>query len=148
MDLYLILLSLHLLSVIAWFAGIMYLPRLFVYHADAKPGGELSETLKVMERRLLRGIMNPAMAATWGFGVALAANGGPAVWGAAWFHIKIVLVLGVTAAHMYLARLRKRFAADSNIRSARFFRILNEAPFVLLIGIVFLVILKPFATGL
>ena len=146
MNLYLVLLAFHILSVIAWMAGIMYLPRLFVYHADAPAGGELSETLKVMERRLLRGVMNPAMTATWGFGIALAANGGPAVWGSFWFQIKILFVLGVTAMHMYYARARKRFAIDANARSAKHFRLLNEIPFAFLIGIVFLVILKPFAS--
>lgn len=134
----------HIVSVVAWMAGLLYLPRLFVYHADAPPGSELSETFKVMERRLLRGIMNPAMAATYVFGFLLAAVSGMVVWGAGWFHIKLVLVAALTLAHHRLARWRKEFAADANRRPARFYRLVNEVPTVLLIGIVIMVVVRPF----
>ena len=148
MNWYLVLVALHLLSVIAWMAGMMYLPRLFVYHVGAAPGGELSETLKVMERRLLRGIMNPAMISTWIFGVSLALYGGPAIWMSGWFHLKVLFVLGISGMHGYYARVRKDFALDRNARSDKHFRVLNELPFLFLIAIVFLVLLKPFSRGL
>jgi putative membrane protein len=141
-DLYGWLKALHIISVIAWMAGMLYLPRLFVYHAAAKPGGELSETLKVMERRLLRAIVNPAMLATWGFGIALAATQG--LWGAPWLHAKLLLVLLLSGLHGLLARWRRDFEQDANRRSQRFYRLANEVPTILLIGIVLLVVLKPF----
>jgi putative membrane protein len=134
--------ALHIISVIAWMAGMLYLPRLFVYHAAAKPGSELSETLKVMERRLLRGIINPAMIAAWAFGIALAATQG--FWSAPWLQAKLLLVLLLTALHGFLARWRRDFERDANRRSQRFYRFVNEVPTLLLIGIVLLVVLKPF----
>jgi putative membrane protein len=130
----------HVIAVIAWMAGLLYLPRLFVYHADAKPGSELSETLKVMERRLLRGIMNPAFVAVWVLGLSLATLH----WHEPWLHAKFALVLVLSGLHHLFALWRKDFAADRNTRPARFYRIANEVPTLILIGIVILVIVKPF----
>jgi protoporphyrinogen IX oxidase len=134
--------SLHVIAVIAWFAGLFYLPRLFVYHAGAAPGSELSKTLKVMERRLLRLIMNPAMIVVWVTGPWLAWWQG--VYTDGWFVAKFTLVVLLTGFHHALALWRKAFAGDRNTRSERFYRIANEVPTVLLIGIVILVIVKPF----
>ena len=134
--------SLHVIAVIAWFAGLFYLPRLFVYHAGAAPGSELSETLKVMERRLLRLIMNPAMIVVWVTGPWLAWWQG--VYTDGWFVAKFTLVVLLTGFHHALALWRKAFAEDRNPRSERFYRVANEVPTVLLIGIVILVIVKPF----
>ena len=136
--------TLHVIAVVAWMAGVMYLPRLFVYHADAPKGGELSETLKVMERRLLYGIMTPALILTWAFGLAMAFWPGGGAITEGWLHVKLLLVVGLTAFHMYAARLRRAFADDANTRPAKFFRFLNEAPFVLFIGIAILAVVKPF----
>jgi len=132
----------HVISVIAWMAGMLYLPRLYVYHADAKPGSELSETFKVMERRLLRAIINPAMGAAWIFGLWMAQEGD--LWGQHWFHAKLVLVILMSTLHSFLSRWRRQFAADANKHPAKFYRIWNEAVTLLLIGIVILVIVKPF----
>jgi putative membrane protein len=140
---YLWLKALHLIAVIAWMAGMLYLPRLFVYHADAKSGSELSETLKIMERRLLRFIVNPAMIASFAFGLALLAQN-PDLLHQPFMHAKLGLVLLMTALHGYLARCRKAFARDQNRHTARFYRILNEVPTALMIAIVVLVIVKPF----
>jgi putative membrane protein len=134
--------ALHVISVIAWMAGMLYLPRLFVYHADAKPGSELSETLKVMERRLLRAIIDPAMGAAWIFGLWMAWVGDH--WGQHWFHAKLLLVVLMSTLHSFLSRWRRHFAADANQHSARFYRMVNEGVTLLLIGIVILVIVKPF----
>ncbi len=143
---YLIIESLHIISVIAWMAGMLYLPRLFVYHVDAKLGGELDETLKIMERRLLRFIINPAMILALIFGLILAyitqawkveANG-------YWFHAKSTLLLFMFATHGLMARCRRKFANGQNKMSKRFYKILNEIPTLLMIGIVFLVVMKPF----
>ena len=138
--------ALHVISVISWMAGIFYLPRLFVYHAErGEPGSELSETLKVMERRLLRAIMTPAMIASWLFGLlALGAIGFDQLASAGWLHAKLALVVLMTGFHMALARWRRDFAADANRRSGRFYRIANEAPTALMVAIVVLVIVKPF----
>ncbi len=140
--LYEILKALHIVSVIAWMAGLLYLPRLFVYHAEAGPGTPQSETFKVMERRLLRAIMNPAMVAVWVFGLLLAWQGN--WWMAPWFHGKMLLVALLTVVHHVYARWRKDFEADRNTKPARTFRYWNEVPTLLMIGIVFLVVLKPF----
>ena len=132
----------HIIALIAWMAGMLYLPRLFVYRAVAPVGSPQSETFKVMERRLLRAIVNPAMIATWIFGLWLAWQGG---WfGAPWLWGKLVLVLLLSAAHGLFARWVKDFAADRNRHSQRFYRIANEVPTVLLIGIVILAVIKPF----
>ena len=140
--LYLWLKALHVVAVIAWMAGMLYLPRLFVYHCDAPKGSIQSETFKIMERRLLKAIINPAMAATWILGLVLAWQGG---WFASgWLHAKLALVIAMSGLHGVLSRRLREFAADANTRPARYYRILNEAPTVLMIGIVVLVIVKPF----
>ena len=144
-DLYAWLRALHIVAVVAWMAGLFYLPRLYVYHAGAAPGSELSETLKIMERRLLRAIMNPAALASIGLGAALLAEPGVVDWsGDLWIYPKLVLVALLVAFHMGLARWRRDFAVDRNRRRARFYRIANEAPVPVLIGIVVLVVVKPF----
>src|SRR5215831_12710574 len=128
--------ALHIIAVIAWMAGMLYLPRLFVYHCDAEPGSKQSETFKVMERRLLEAIINPAMIATWIFGVWLAFDGH---WlGAPWLWAKVALVLALSGVHGYFVRLVKQFAADRNPHSRKFYRILNEVPTALMIAIVLL----------
>jgi putative membrane protein len=135
--------ALHILAVIAWMAGFLYLPRLFVYHCGAEPGSVQSETFKVMERRLLRGIMNPSMIVAWAAGLALAVN--IEAWsGAGWFHAKLTLLVILTGLHMMTARWRRDFAADANTHSERFYRVMNEVPAVLMVGIVILVVVKPF----
>jgi len=132
----------HIISVVAWMAGLLYLARLFVYHADAK--GETAETFKVMERRLLRGIMNPAMAMSYVFGLLLLATPGIVDWRQGWVWVKLAAVLGLTAIHGLLARWRRDFALDRNRRPARFYRMVNELPTALLIVIVIMVVVKPF----
>ena len=136
--------ALHLISVIAWMAGMLYLPRLFVYHCGAAPGTPASEMLKVMERRLLRAIINPAMIATFLFGAALLVTPGAVDWSQGWLHAKLLLVAVMAGVHGFLARWRKAFEADRNRRSARFYRFINEVPTVLLIAIVILAVVKPF----
>ncbi|WP_376098434.1 protoporphyrinogen oxidase HemJ [Roseomonas sp. CCTCC AB2023176] len=136
--------SFHLVSVFAWMAGMFYLPRLYVYHATAPVGGELSETLKVMERRLLRGIMTPASIAAWVFGILLVLTPGVVDWRAGWWHGKILGFVLMTAALHHLTTARKDFAADRRTRSERYWRIVNEVPTVLLLLIVIMVIVKPF----
>jgi putative membrane protein len=143
-DLYPWTKSLHIISIIAWMAGMLYLPRLFVYHAETEPGSKLSETFKVMERRLLRGIINPAMIAAFIFGIALAATPGIVDWSQFWIWGKLALVAALSAMHGLLARWRREFAEDRNTRPARFYRIVNEIPTLIMIGIVVLVVVKPF----
>jgi len=140
--LYLWIKALHIIAVIAWMAAMLYLPRLMVYHAMAEVGSATSETFKVMERRLLKAIATPAMIVTWLAGLVLIYEGG---WIASpWLHLKLVLVLAMSAIHGLLARWVRDFAADANTRTAKFYRIINEVPTVLMIGIVILVVLKPF----
>ncbi|WP_417687322.1 protoporphyrinogen oxidase HemJ [Roseibium sp.] len=134
--------SLHVISIIAWMAGMLYLPRLFVYHADTEIGSEKSETFKVMERRLLKAIINPAMISAWIFGLWTAYE--ISAFSDGWFHAKLTLVILMSAAHGYLSGCVKRFARDENRKTAKFYRILNEVPTVLMIFIVILVIGKPF----
>jgi protoporphyrinogen IX oxidase len=141
---YLWLKALHIISVIAWMAGLLYLPRLFVYHATAPIGSDRSETFKTMERRLERAIMTPAMIATWGFGVALAGTPGLIDWRSGWIWAKLALVLSLTAFHAALMVWRRAFAADRNRHSARYFRMVNELPTAAMVAIVILVVLKPF----
>ncbi|HVA12931.1 MAG TPA: protoporphyrinogen oxidase HemJ [Stellaceae bacterium] len=136
--------ALHIISVIAWMAGLFYLPRLFVYHAGVAPGSETAETFKVMERRLLAAIMNPAMVATYLFGILLALTPGVVDWHAGWIGAKLVLVAGLTAMHYACARWRRDFAANRNRHGAKFYRIVNEVPTLILIAIVILVVVKPF----
>jgi len=132
----------HIIAVISWMAGMLYLPRLYVYHAGAATGSELSETFKIMERRLLRGIINPAMIATWIFGLWLVYLGDH--WREGWLHGKLTLVIIMQIVHAAYARWRKAFANDANTHSAKFYRVMNEVPTVLMIGIVILAIVKPF----
>ncbi len=138
---YFIIKALHLIAVISWMAGLLYLPRLFVYHADAEKGSELSETFKIMERKLYRFIMNPAMIATWIFGLLmLTAN--PVLLAQGWMHFKLTLVILMTGFHHVLGAWRKKFLADANTRSHKFYRKVNEIPTLLMMGIVFLAVLK------
>ena len=132
----------HILAVISWMAALLYLPRLMVYHAESAVGSERAETFKVMERRLLRGIATPAMMATWIFGLTLAWQ--VRAWEQGWFWCKVACVLGLTAFHMSLARFVRDFGADRNTRPARFYRMVNEIPTVLMLAIVILVVVKPF----
>jgi putative membrane protein len=141
-GMYLWLKAFHVIAVIAWMAGMLYLPRLFVYHCEAAAGSKQSETFKVMERRLLRAIINPAMIATWVLGLWLAFDGGFLKSG--WLHGKLVLVLILSGLHGFLTRCVRDFAADRNVRSQKFYRVINEVPAVLMIAIVILVIVKPF----
>ena len=141
--LYLWVKALHVISIIAWMAGLLYLPRLFVYHCEATPGSESSERFKVMERRLMRAIMNPAMGAAYVFGITLLVLE-PGWLSQGWLHAKILFVLGLSAVHGMMSRWMKDFAADRNTRPQRFFRIMNEVPTLLMIGIVIFVIVKPF----
>jgi len=144
MDLYHWMKALHIIAVISWMAGMLYLPRLFVYHTQVKAGSEASELLKVMERRLLRFIINPAMIVTWGAGLYLIsytnamdpANG-------TWMHWKLMMLVGMQVVHAMLARHRKQFARDANTKSTKYYRILNEVPTLLLIIIVILVVVRP-----
>jgi putative membrane protein len=135
--------ALHVISVIAWMAGMLYLPRLFVYHVDRKPGSEASEMLKVMERRLLRAIINPAMVAAFLFGGLMLVTPGLIDWSAWWIHAKLALVIALSGLHGFFARWRRDFEADRNTRPARFYRIVNEVPTLLMIGIVILVFVRP-----
>jgi putative membrane protein len=140
---YLWIKALHVISVIFWMAGMAYLPRLYVYHAEAARGSDKSETFKIMERRLMRGIINPAMLATFLFGgLMIWAN--PDLMTQGWFHVKLALVLVMTGIHGFFSRWRRDFEADRNERPARFYRVWNEAPPVLVVFIVILVIVKPF----
>ena len=135
--------ALHVIAVISWMAGMLYMPRLFVYHCDAEIGSKQSETFKVMERRLLKVIINPAMIVTWLAGLYLAWSGH---WfSAPWLQGKLLLVLVLSGVHGFFAGCVKAFAADRNSYSHKFYRIINEVPTVLMIGIVILVIVKPFS---
>jgi putative membrane protein len=132
----------HVIAIIAWMAGMLYLPRLFVYHCEAEPGSKQSETFKVMERRLLKAIINPAMIVSWALGIWLTWQGGWYLSG--WFHAKLVLVLALSGMHGAFVRWARDFAADKNRHSQKFYRIINEVPTILMIGIVLLVVVKPF----
>jgi protoporphyrinogen IX oxidase len=134
--------AIHILAVISFMAGMLYLPRLFVYHADSAPGSAQSETFKVMERRLMKAIMNPAIVVVWLTGLWMAYDTG--YYRAPWLHAKFALVLILSGLHGYFARTVRVFAADANHKSARYYRILNEIPTVLMILIVILVVVKPF----
>ena len=141
-GLYLWIKALHVIAVIAWMAGLFYLPRLFVYHCDVPKGSDQSELFKIMERRLLRAIINPAMIFTWVFGLWLAFDGFGLMGG--WLHAKIFAVLLLSAFHGFLSKSVRDFAADRNVRTARYWRMLNEVPTVLMFIIVVLVVVKPF----
>ena len=132
----------HVVAVISWMAGMLYLPRLMVYHAEAQTGSIQSETFKIMERRLLKGIINPAMILTWVLGLYLAwyafgFKGG-------WLHAKLLLVVILSGIHGILVKHVRAFAEDKNLKSPRYFRIINEVPAVLMLAIVILVVVKPF----
>ena len=135
--------ALHVISVIAWMAGMMYLPRLFVYHADSAVGSEKSETFKLMERRLYRGITTPAMVATWVFGLAMVAHG-LIDWSSIWPWVKGAMVVTLSGIHGFYGRLLREFTKDRNTRSSKFFRQVNEIPFLIAIVIVVMVIVRPF----
>jgi len=136
----------HIVSMIAWMAGLFYLPRLYVYHAErAGDPGELSETFKVMEDKLLRLIMNPSMIATWVFGIILLVTPGVVAWGSdGWIHVKLAAVAAMTWFHMWLALRRREFAGDRNTRTGRQYRFMNEVPTILMLVIVVMVVVKPF----
>lgn len=136
--------ALHIISVIAWMAGLLYLPRLFVYHAGVAAGSEASATFKVMERKLLRIIMNPAAAASLLTGVLLIVNLGGVALTSGWLHAKLMLLALLIVMHVLMARWSKDFAADRNTRSGRYFRVMNEVPTLLMIGIVILAVVRPF----
>ncbi len=135
--------ALHLIAVIAWMAGMLYLPRLFVYHCQAAPGSDGSERFKVMERKLLKAIINPAMIAVWIIGLVLAWI--TEAWTQPWFHIKFTLVFILSGFHGFLSARVKDFAADRNTRSERFYRIINEVPALIMIAVVILAVVKPFS---
>lgn len=145
MDPYPWIKAVHLMAVIAWMAGLFYLPRLYVYHSQVAIGGGVEhERFKTMERLLLRAIMNPAMIATWVLGLALVVMYGAGLWREGWWHVKLLAVLAMTAFHMVLARHRRFFEADERRLTERQWRFLNEVPTLLMIAIVIMVIVKPF----
>ncbi len=141
-EAYLWVKALHIIAVIAWMAGMLYLPRLFIYHCAAEPGSVQSETFKVMERRLLRAIINPAMVLAWVLGLALVTDLG--VWSEPWMQAKFAAAIALSTLHGFFSRWRRDFDNDDNHHSARFYRYLNEVPTLLMIAIVLLVVLKPF----
>ena len=136
--------ALHVIAMVAWMAGMLYLPRLYVYHCEVVPGSIEGERFKVMERRLLRQIINPAMIATWIFGVLLALTPGVLDWGWHWWHVKLTAVILLSGFHGMLSRWRRDFLADRNIRPQKFYRMANEVPTLLLVVIVIMVIVRPF----
>mgnify|MGYP003336143716 CR=1 FL=1 len=136
--------ALHIASMVAWMAGMFYLPRLYVYHCETQPGSIESERFKVMEYRLLRQIINPAMIATWTFGTILVLTPGIVDWGAGWWHIKLASVLAMSGFHGALSKWRRLFLEDRNTKPARFYRIANEVPTLLMLIIVAMVVVRPF----
>ena len=143
MNIYLLFKSLHLISVISWMAGLLYLPRIFVYHAENKDNNNTSEVFKVMERKLYFYIMTPAMILSWVFGLLLIHSIGFQQLGQTWMILKIVFVILLTTYHFYLGKTLNNFKIDQNNRSHKFYRLINEIPTILLILIVFVVIFKP-----
>ncbi len=143
MNAYLTFKALHLIAVISWMAGLLYLPRIFVYHAETNDNNAQSETFKLMERRLYFYIMNPAMILSWVFGILLIHSQGLISLSLLWMKIKIGLVLILTAYHFYLLIFLKDFQYNNNTKSSKFFRIINEVPTILLIIIIFVVVFKP-----
>ena len=136
--------ALHVISIISWMAGLLYLPRLFVYHAGVQTGSVQSETFKVMERRLYRGITTPAMIASWVFGLWLAFGFGLVDFTAGWMWLKALMVLALSGYHGFLGSQRRAFAEDRNTRSGKFFRAINEIPTLIMVVVVIAVIVKPF----
>jgi len=141
-EAYLWVKALHVIAIIAWMAGLLYLPRLFVYHCEVEAGSATSEKFKIMERRLLKAIMNPAAIVSWVAGLTLAITGG--LFQDGWFHVKLLLVILMSVSHHMMMRWKNDFAADRNVRPQKFYRVANEVPTLLMIGIVILVIVKPF----
>jgi putative membrane protein len=136
--------AIHVIAVIAWMAGMLYLPRLYVYHCDLRTGSAESERFKVMERRLLRQIINPAMIVTWVFGVVLVLTPGVLGWSAGWWYVKLTAVILLSGFHGAMSRWRRDFLEDRNTRPQRFYRIANEVPTLLMVVIVVMVIVRPF----
>ena len=136
--------ALHIIAVIAWMAGMLYLPRLYVYHTELQPGSAESERFKVMERRLLKQIINPAMIATWTFGVLLVLTPGTVNWSAGWWYVKLAMVVLMSGFHGALSGWRRDFLEDRNTRPQRFYRIANELPTLLVVVIVVMVVVRPF----
>ena len=143
MNTYLFFKSIHLIAVISWMAGLLYLPRIFVYHVEKEGNEEISETFKIMERRLMMYIMNPAMILSWIFGVLLILSHGTEIHSVFWVQLKLLLVVLLTIYHFILGTYLKKFALNENKKSAKFFRIINEIPTILLILIIFVIIYKP-----
>ena len=141
---YLWIKAFHLISAISWMAGLLYLPRLFVYHCGAIPGSKQSEEFKVMESKLLRGIVNPSMVLVFVFGGVLLVNLDDNTWSEGWLHAKLAFVLILVLYHILLSRWRRNFATDSNLHSAKFYRWVNEVPAVLMIGSVIFAVVRPF----
>lgn len=135
--------ALHIAGVIAWMAGMMYLPRLFIYHHQSQPGGEAAGYFIAMERRLLKGIMTPALVFVWIMAI-LMITANPALFSSGWFHVKLAAVIGISAVHGFYAASQKKFAGDARPRTEKFWRIMNEVPFVLMLVAVFLAVTKPF----
>ena len=136
--------SFHVIAMVAWMAGLFYLPRLYVYHCDVKPGSAESERFKVMEYRLLRQITTPAMIATWMFGILLVLTPGVIDWSAPWWHVKLTAVLLMSGFHGALSKWRREFLGDRNTRPQKYYRIANEVPTLLMLVIVIMVIARPF----
>ncbi len=134
----------HIISVISWMAGMLYLPRLYVYHSDSEPGSQQSETFKVMERKLLRGIINPSMILTFIFGICLIATPGIIDWSVGWVWVKLVMIILLSGYHGQLSKYRRDFEKDANAKSQKFYRVINEVPAVVMIIIVIMVVVKPF----
>ena len=146
MNTYLLFKSIHLIAVISWMAGLLYLPRIFVYHSEAVKNNkseDLTETFKVMDRRLLVYIMNPAMIVSWIFGILLIHTIGVDNFGSIWLQLKLVFVIILTVFHFFLFQCLRKFAENRNTYSSKFYRIINEIPTVLLIGIILIVVFKP-----
>ena len=143
MNTYLLFKSIHLIMVISWMVGLLYLPRLFVYHVEKLDNKKTSEIFKIMEKRLMLYIMNPAMILSWIFGVLLIISNDSEIYFTVWLQAKLLLVILLTIYHLFLIYYLKKFALDKNEKSAKFFRIINEIPTVLLILIIFVIIYKP-----
>ena len=143
MNYYLLFKSLHLISVISWMAGLLYLPRIFVYHAETVNNDDKKETFKLMEKRLFFYIMNPAMILSWLFGILLIHSNGSEIFGQLWFQLKLGMVLLLTSYHFFLFQCLKGFSLNHSKYSPKFYRIINEVPTLFLIGIIFIVVFKP-----
>jgi len=136
--------TLHIIAVISWMAALLYLPRLFVYHCTVLPGSETSETFKIMERRLSKAIMNPAMTVATASGLAIVLTPGYLASTTGWIWLKLALAAILLATHYFLLTCRNAFATDTNQRPEKFYRLINELPTLLMIGIVILVVVRPF----